>query len=130
MQQCTTGLRSRKHVLGESIMIDRWIAPFAISLMCSVIPAQAQTAPVDDPVKALVGRLDLEKYKTVIKGLTQFGDRQQGTDRNQAAVDWIENQLRAAGCTNAGRFKYLSAPPPQPPPRSTTAPAPLIASGE
>ena len=81
--------------------------------------AQAQTAPVDDPVKALVGRLDLEKYKTVIKGLTQFGDRQQGTDRNQAAVDWIEKQLRAAGCTNTERFKYVSDPPPQPHRRCT-----------
>ena len=57
-------------------MIDRWLAPFAISLMCSVIPVQAQTALVDDPVKALVGRLDLEKFKAVVKGLTRFGDRQ------------------------------------------------------
>jgi hypothetical protein len=73
-----------------------------------------RTALVDDPVKALVGRLDLGKYKAVIKGLTQFGDRQQGTDRNQAAVDWIETQLRTAGCTNTERFKYVSDPPPPP----------------
>jgi hypothetical protein len=63
-------------------------------------PAQAQIAPADDPIKAMVGRLDLEKYKTTIKALTQFGDRQQGTDRNKAAVDWIEVQLRSYGCTN------------------------------
>jgi hypothetical protein len=103
---------------------------FAIALWCTAIPAQAQTALIDDPIKALVGRLDLESYKAIIKGLTPFGDRQQGTDRNQAAVDWIEKQLRAAGCTNTERFKYVSDPPPQPQPRSTTAPAPLIASGE
>ena len=62
----------------------------------------AQTAPPSttppDPVSALVGRLDLEKYKATIKGLTQFGDRRQGTDRNRAAVDWIEAQLKSYGC--------------------------------
>ena len=112
-------------------MIDRSIRTlFAISLLCSAIPAQAQTALADDPIKALIGRLDLEKYKAVIKGLTQFGDRQQGTDRNQAALDWIETQLRAAGCTNTERFKYISDPPPRPQPRSATVPASVIASGE
>jgi hypothetical protein len=103
---------------------------FAIALWCTAIPAQAQTALIDDPIKALVGRLDLESYKAVIKGLTQFGDRQQGTDRNQAAVSWIETQLRAAGCTNVERFKYVSDPPSPSQPRSATAPLPLIASGE
>jgi hypothetical protein len=112
-------------------MIDRGVrALFVISLFCSAIPGQAQTALTDDPVRALVGRLDLEKYKAVIKGLTQFGDRQQGTDRNQAAVDWIETQLRTAGCSNTERFKYVSDPPLQPQPRSATAPASVIASGE
>jgi hypothetical protein len=48
----------------------------------------------------LVGRLELERYKATIKGLTQFGDRRQGTDRNRAAVDWIEAQLKSYGCTN------------------------------
>ncbi len=77
-------------------------------------PAQ-QTAPtaqtpatpaVEDPIKIIVGRLDLEKYKATIKGLTQFGDRRQGTDRNRAAVDWIEAQLKSYGCTNTERIKY------------------------
>ena len=54
----------------------------------------------------MVGRLDLEKYKATIKGLTQFGDRRQGTDRNRAAVDWIEAQLKSYGCTNTERIKY------------------------
>ena len=47
-----------------------------------------------------------ESYKATIKGLTQFGDRQQGTDRNRAAVDWIEAQLKSYGCTNTERVKY------------------------
>jgi hypothetical protein len=74
-------------------------------------PAQ-QTEP-DDPVRTLVGRLDLEKYKTTIKGLTQFGDRRQGTDRNRAAIDWIEAQLKSYGCTNTERIKYEYQPAPR-----------------
>jgi hypothetical protein len=66
----------------------------------------AQQPPADDPVRQLVSRLDLEKYKATIKGLTKFGDRRQGTDRNRAAVDWIEAQLKSYGCTNTERIKY------------------------
>ena len=59
-----------------------------------------------DSIRTLVSRLDLEKYKQTIKGLTQFGDRRQGTARNRAAVDWIEAQLRSYGCTNTERITY------------------------
>ena len=59
-----------------------------------------------DPIKMMVERLDLEKYKATIKGLTQFGDRRQGTERNREAVDWIEAQLKSYGCTNTERIKY------------------------
>ena len=67
----------------------------------------------DDPIAALVGRLDLERYKAVIKGLTRFGDRRQGTQRNRDAVDWIEARLEAAGCP-AERLRYTYDPPPRP----------------
>src|SRR5437763_12505021 len=77
----------------------------------TTIGAAAQQAETDDPVKTLVGRLDLEKYKATIKGLTQFGDRRQGTDRNRAAVDWIEAQLKSYGCPTE-RIKYVYDPPP------------------
>jgi len=73
--------------------------------------AAAQPAPADDPIRLLVGRLDLERYKATIKGLTQFGDRRQGTDRNRAATDWIEAQLKSYGCTNTERIKYDYQPP-------------------
>jgi Peptidase family M28 len=76
-------------------------------------PASAVDAPASkpaDPVQALVERLDLERYKATIKGLTQFGDRRQGTDRNRAAVNWIEAQLRSYGCSNISRIKYTYAP--------------------
>jgi hypothetical protein len=76
--------------------------------------AATQTPAVpapEDPIKTMVARLDLEKYKATIKGLTQFGDRRQGTDRNRAAVDWIEAQLKSYGCTNTERIKYDYQPP-------------------
>src|SRR5512140_2230470 len=84
--------------------------------MCAVAvmigdSAFAQT-PASDPIAGLVNRLDLESYKATIKALTQFGDRRQGTDRNRAAIDWIDAQLKSAGCTNTERLKYVYAPPP------------------
>jgi hypothetical protein len=79
-------------------------------------PAGAQTtAPTtpapDDPIQKLVGRLDLTRYKATIRGLTKFGDRRQGTDRNRAAIDWIEEQLKSYGCTNTERIHYDYQPP-------------------
>jgi Peptidase family M28 len=68
-------------------------------------PPQPPQPPPDDPVQPLVARLDLETYKATIKALTQFGDRRQGTDRNRAAVDWIEAQLKSYGCPTE-RIKY------------------------
>ncbi len=69
-------------------------------------PPQPAARAADDPVRMLVSRLDLEKYKATIKGLTQFGDRREGTERNRKAVDWIEAQLKSYGCTNTERIKY------------------------
>ncbi len=66
----------------------------------------------DDPIKIMIDRLELEKYKATIKGLTQFGDRRQGTERNRKAVDWIEAQLKSYGCTNTERIIYEYNPPP------------------
>src|SRR6266498_2357302 len=88
----------------------RKLSFFLICLAVSPFGLSAQSEG-DDPVKTLVGRLDLEKYKATIKGLTQFGDRRQGTDRNRAAVDWIEAQLKSYGCPT-DRIKYTYDPPP------------------
>ena len=63
-----------------------------------------------DPVAQLVARLDIERYKATIKGLTRFGDRRQGTERNRAAIDWIESQLRAYGCADVARLRYNYSP--------------------
>ena len=92
--------------------------------------SQAQNAP-SDPVRVLVGRLDLGTYKATIKGLTQFGDRREGTARNRAAVDWVEAQLKSYGCTNTERVKYVYDQPPQPPRQAAPASrGSAIASGE
>lgn len=90
----------------------------ACGTLCSVLafvapaPAQTPATPADsaDPVREMVARLDLERYKATIKGLTQFGDRMQGTKRNRDAVDWIEAQLRSYGCVPE-RMSYEYAPP-------------------
>src|SRR5262244_969868 len=67
---------------------------------------------LNDPVRLMVARLDLEKYKATIKGLTQFGDRRQGTARNRAAVDWIEAQLKSYGCPTERIHYEFTTPPP------------------
>src|SRR5215216_1718354 len=69
--------------------------------------------PANDPVRTLVGRLELDRYKTTIKGLTQFGDRRQGTERNRKALDWIEAQLKSYGCPTE-RIQYVFEPPATP----------------
>ncbi len=96
-----------------------------------VFAQQSRVVPSDDPTRALVGRLDLERYKATIKGLGQFGDRQQGTDRNRAAVDWIEAQLRGYGCSTE-RIRYVYNAPGLPRDQQVAArpPGAVINSGE
>jgi hypothetical protein len=84
--------------------------------------------PPDPAVASLVGRLDLERYKATIKGLTQFGDRRQGTARNRAAVDWIEAQLKSYGCTPTERLTYQWQPAP-PRERITIGPNQAVGGG-
>jgi len=84
--------------------------------------------PPDEVVTRLVDRLDLERYKATIKGLTQFGDRRQGTARNRDAVDWIEAQLKSYGCTPTERLTYQWQPPPLRP-RVTIGPNQAIGGG-
>ncbi len=99
----------------------RWVLAAAVGLAAwPVLQPAAQTPagrpfPPSSPLRqpaaaALVDRLDLERYKATIKGLTQFGDRRQGTTRNRNAVDWIEAQLRSYGCPTE-RLHYTWNPP-------------------
>lgn len=104
--------------------------PLALSaaLACAwpVAFAQTPTSTPVDPVAVLVGQLDLERYKATIKGLTQFGDRRQGTARNRQALDWIEARLRSDGCTNTERLQYEFTEPVK---RTPAAPQPARAGG-
>ena len=77
----------------------------------------------DSVHQRVVRLLEFDSYKELIRGLTQFGDREQGTPRNAAAVDWIEEQLRGWGY-ETGRVHYMytprasqGAPTPAPEPR-------------
>ena len=91
---------------------------------------RAQSGAPADPIAILVGRLDLERYKATIKGLTRFGDRRQGTDRNRAAIDWIETQLKSYGCSNTERLHYNYSPDEKPQPSGPPkAPGASAASG-
>ncbi len=106
--------------------MQRHAAAIAASILWAITAAAATTAvaattaaaattageanPPADPVKVLVQRLGLEAYKATIKGLTRFGDRRQGTDRNRAAVNWIEAQLKSYGCSDVSRLEYTYSP--------------------
>ena len=88
-------------------------------LLCTSATQAQQIPPyttgISPTASELVSRLNLTQYKATIKGLTQFGDRRQGTDRNRAAVDWIEAQLKSYGCSNTERIRYNYTAPATPP---------------
>ena len=122
-------MQRRGIILSVGILIG--VTGASAAQQTGALPApQAEAA--EDPVKTLVARLDLERYKTIIKGLAQFGDRLEGTDRNRAAVDWIDAQLRSYGCAPE-RHRYVRNPPPpsqQPATAPAPPPGPMVASGE
>jgi len=88
-----------------------YLAIVLLIALASPVASQDTTKTAPDPVAALVARLDLEHYKATLKGLTRFGDRRQGTARNRAAVDWIEQQLKSYGCSVVSRLTYDYQPP-------------------
>jgi hypothetical protein len=103
-----------------------------VGVPAAELRGQAPAAAARPDVAGLVSRLDLERYKATIKELTKFGDRQQGTDRNRAAIDWIEAQLRSYGCaTERLNYVFNPAPPAAPGAAAPAArPSPVVASGE
>ncbi len=101
---------NRLVVLGGAVVmtVGSWMA---VRLLAT--PAQGQggrgqaaASDADEAIHELVGRLTLANYKGTVKGLTNFGDRRQGTKRNQDAVDWIEGQLKSFGYTDTARVRY------------------------
>ena len=84
--------------------------PFLLGMLIFAAGLSAQTAnALPDPVRAVVGRLELDRYKAHIKGLAQFGDRLRGTQGNRDAIDWLEQQLRSFGYSNVERHRFVSA---------------------
>jgi hypothetical protein len=105
--------RTRRTPFATTLGIGAFItltATASASPLASAVPQDT----ANDPGETLVARLTLDQYKTTLKGLTQFGDRRQGTQRNRDAVDWIEAQLQAVGCTNTERITYEYDPEPRP----------------
>ena len=109
-----------KFLIAATCVFMTSLIPLTFAQSGGVTVSHGQVETSSDPLKILVDRLDLERYKATIKGLTQFGDRRQGTDRNRRAIDWIEAQLKSYGCKNIERLKY-DYHPPNPDTRSTMA---------
>ncbi len=106
LETCRTGERSmRSKILAGTAACMTMVVALAAQQPQPEQQAPPSRPPVDD-IGTLVGRLELEKYKATLKGLTQFGDRRQGTQRNRDAVNWIQKQLESYGYTNAERITY------------------------
>ncbi len=94
-------------------MQKHWPSLFALVIVVTVSHLSGQQNPASgDDVRTLVGRLDLQRYKSTIESLSRFGDRRQGTRRNRDAVDWIEAQLKSYGCADVERLTYSYVTPP------------------
>jgi len=124
--------KEKRRRLGPGIatILMLGVVPAAIAQPSGAGPTAAD--PQDATARKLLTRLDLEKYKATIKGLTQFGDRRQGTERNRKAVDWIEAQLQSYGCPTE-RLRYVYDPPARPTPARPAeekAFEPTLKSGE
>jgi len=79
-----------------------------ILALLAALLAQTPAAPPEE-ARAIVSRLDLQRYKAHIKGITQFGDRMQGTQRNRDAITWLEKRLKDFGYTNVQRHRFMSS---------------------
>jgi hypothetical protein len=127
-------MKSRFHRLAFAAVL---IAPLVATWLVTPAPAHAQAGPqrsearpsdppilrrnlrgilggvemtaVDSMAQRVVDRLDFESYKELLRGLTEFGDREQGTPRNAAALDWIEDRLRGWGY-DTERVHYMYTP--------------------
>ena len=122
----------RPRLLLTALAASALILPSTASAQRQVLRDQPVVIDSTDPVALMVARLDLERYKAAIKGLTTFGDRRAGTDRNRASIDWIEAQLKSYGCSNTERITYehlqFARPPAAPPAAGApTRPNPAVA---
>lgn len=87
------------------------VMAFVVGSVVFAAPVSGQQPAAPEDIRTLVGRLDLQRYKSTIEALSRFGDRRQGTRRNRDAVDWIEAQLRSYGCADVQRLNYTYTTP-------------------
>ena len=126
MERWFTSLSPGSRMSSSHVRLLAWCSLIAVAgaPLGAQSPAAGSADTLGDGgIRAMVGRLELARYKSTIKGLTEFGDRRQGTARNRAAVDWIEAQLRSYGCTPTERVTY-DFQPPAPRPAGSPPPAP------
>ena len=67
----------------------RLTCSLALGFTATPLIAQSPVTEADTgftDFKTIVSRLELEKYKATVKGLTQFGDRREGTEIGRAHV--------------------------------------------
>ena len=100
----------RRHAKPARVLRLPLLALAAAAGTSPLLASRSLAQEPEDPVATLVARLTLDEYKATLKGLTQFGDRRQGTQRNRDAVDWIEAWLMDSGCANTERVHYVYAP--------------------
>lgn len=104
-------VRSSNRLAAGAALLALAVPAIPLSALAAQTTVRPDTAI--PAVSELVSRLSLDRYKATVKGLTQFGDRRQGTDRNRAAVDWIEKQLQSYGCAPTHRITYTYEPQPR-----------------
>jgi len=75
-----TPARDRSRFFGTLRLVSDTTTRRAI--LAASLSAQTTNA-ASDHIRTVVGRLELERFKAHIKGLTQFGDRMAGTDSIQ-----------------------------------------------
>ena len=77
-------MRVVTQVLATSTLVVAALHATAAAQSTGTRPLPPISATPVPAVTTLASRLDLERYKATVKGLTQFGDRRQGTDRNRS----------------------------------------------
>src|SRR5262245_52610301 len=100
--------RHRVVALAVALLAATATGTTGTGILTAPLSAQATNA-LSDQVRTVVGRLELERFKAHVKGLSQFGDRMVGTQRNRDAIDWLERQLRSFGYCNVERHRFMSA---------------------
>jgi hypothetical protein len=108
-------LLSKNHFYVNQINPIKQAKLFLTFGLCASFCISTVASDSVDTTRILVDKLTLNSYKSTLKGLTQFGDRRQGTVRNRDALSWIEQQLVEMGCDNLERMSFSYNPEPRAP---------------